>query len=63
MGYTRINNPLPTSKQNVAIQGWGYGVRFNLPEDFFASFQVAYKIDSREQADSPNLYIDVGKKF
>ena len=63
MGYTRINNPPPTSKQNMTIQGWGYGVRFNLPEDFFASFQVAYKIDSREQADSPNLYIDVGKKF
>ena len=63
MGYTRINNPLPTSKQNMTIQGWGFGVRFNLPEDFFASFEVAYKIDPREQPDSPNLYIDVGKKF
>ena len=63
MGYARINNPLATDKQNRTIQGYGYGVRVNLPEDFFFRLDIAYRVDSKAQWNSANTYIDVGKKF
>ena len=63
MGYVRINNPTGTEKQNRTLQGWGYGLRFNLPEDLFARVELAYRFDSKVEPGDANLYLDFGKKF
>ncbi|OGW76986.1 MAG: hypothetical protein A3C51_02150 [Omnitrophica bacterium RIFCSPHIGHO2_02_FULL_46_20] len=63
MGYVHLKNPLPTEKKDKTIHGWGFGMRFNLPEDFFTRFEVSYRLDRKAQFDTPNAYIDVGKKF
>ena len=63
MGYVRINNPTGVEKQNRTLQGWGYGLRFNLPEDLFARVELAYRFDSKAQPGDANLYLDFGKKF
>ena len=63
MGYVRINNPTGVEKQNRTLQGWGYGLRFNLPEDLFARVEVAYRFDSKVEPGDANLYLDFGKKF
>ena len=63
MGYVRINNPTGVEKQNRTLQGWGYGLRFNLPEDLFARVELAYRFDSKAEPGDANLYLDFGKKF
>jgi hemolysin activation/secretion protein len=63
MGYARVNNTAGMAKRNTTLQGWGFGLRFNLPEDCFARLEVGYRIDSKTTFDSANGYLDVGKKF
>ena len=63
MGYVHINNPMQTEKENRTIQGWGLGLRVNLPEDCFLRLEGAYRIDRKATFDSAVGYVDVGKKF
>ena len=63
MGNVRINNPTGTEKHDRTLQGWGYGLRFNLPEDLFARVELAYRFDSKAEPGDANLYLDFGKKF
>ncbi|MBF0529176.1 MAG: ShlB/FhaC/HecB family hemolysin secretion/activation protein [Deltaproteobacteria bacterium] len=64
VGYTEINNPLPTDQKNRTLQGWGYGIRGNLPEDFSARFEVAYPIHPKLHSDdAAKFYVDIAKKF
>ena len=63
MGYVHIKNPQSPEKKNTTLQGWGMGLRFNLPEDLFVRLEVAYRIDRKATFDSAIGYMDIGKKF
>ena len=63
MGYVHINSHGPTDKENRTVQGYGAGVRFNLPEDFSARFEVGWRFSSKASIDDGNVYMDIGKKF
>jgi hemolysin activation/secretion protein len=63
MGYVHIKSPSGSDKQDRTVQGYGAGIRFNLPEDFSARFESAWRFSSKAAFSDANLYIDVGKKF
>ena len=63
MGYVHVNSPGPTDKVDRTVQGYGCGVRLNLPEDFSARCEVGWRFNSKASIDDGNVYVDVGKKF
>lgn len=63
LGYVHIKSPGPTDKEDRTVQGYGCGMRFNLPEDFSARFEAGWRFNSKASFGDANLYIDVGKKF
>lgn len=62
MGYGRLHDPMGTDKPERTLQGWGYGLRFNLPQGLFMSIEAAYHISEGNGGD-PNLYMDFGVHF
>lgn len=62
-GFVHMVSYTTDEKENRVIQGWGGGLRVNLPEDFFARLEFAYRFQSDIAFDDANMYIDVGKKF
>jgi hemolysin activation/secretion protein len=63
LGYVHIKTPVGADKQDRTVQGYGAGIRFNLPEDFSARFESAWRINSKAAFGDANLYVDVSKKF
>ncbi len=50
-------------KTNRTVQGWGGGVRFNLPEELYARIEFAYRFNSDVQFGDANMYMDFSKRF
>ena len=63
MGHADLRDPTGSNQQRSTLQGWGFGIRFNLPEDFFARVEYAYPIDPKGVSGAGNLYWDFGKKW
>jgi hemolysin activation/secretion protein len=63
LGYVHINSPGPTDKENRTIQGYGAGIRFNLPENFWARLESGWRFSSKAAFSDANVYVDVGKRF
>jgi len=63
LGIVRFRNDLGVDKKQRAIQGYGVGLRFNLPEDFSARFEAAWRISSKASFSDAKGYMTVGKKF
>jgi len=63
LGFVHINSPAVTDKENRVIQGYGTGIRFNLPEDFSGRFESAWRFSRKACFSDANLYINVAKKF
>lgn len=50
-GYGELNNPIPqVEEETVEFSGYGLGLQFNVPGSFFARFDVATPITSRDSA-------------
>ena len=64
MGYLHTKTlAFPADKTDRAVQGWGGGIRFNLPEDLMARLEFAYRFNSKASFDDANMYMDFSKKF
>jgi hemolysin activation/secretion protein len=63
IGHADLRSPTATEQNSMTLQGWGYGVRLNLPEAFFARVEYAYPINPKGVGGDGNLYWDVSKKF
>jgi hemolysin activation/secretion protein len=42
---TRLRRPAAGERKTQTLRGWGYGVRFNLPEDFSLRVDFGYPLD------------------
>lgn len=63
LGIVRFRNDLGTDKKQRAIQGYGVGLRFNLPEDFSARLETAWRISSKASFSDAKGYMTIAKKF
>lgn len=63
LGYVHSKSPTSPNKENTTVQGYGCGMRFNLPEDFSARLEVGWRFNSKASIDDGNVYMDIGKKF
>ena len=63
-GYTQLNKELAGEQKCRTLKGWGFGLRFNLPEDLSARIECAYPI-GQTPSDGNHLhtYVSVSKKF
>ena len=64
LGYLHTKTlAFPTDKTDRTVQGYGGGIRFNLPEDLSARVEFAYRFNGDVQFDDANFYMDFSKKF
>jgi hemolysin activation/secretion protein len=63
VGHASLNDAIGNEQSERTMQGWGYGLRFNLIEDFFSRLEIAYPIDPEGEPSHAHIYWDVGKKF
>jgi len=63
-GFARLNKAQVGEKKHATIDGWGVGLRFNLPEDFSIRLDTAFAL-GKTPSDGKNnrTYISVTKKF
>ncbi|MCM8773916.1 MAG: BamA/TamA family outer membrane protein [Candidatus Omnitrophica bacterium] len=61
---THLNRVLAGEKKHQTLKGWGFGVRLNLPENFYARVEFAYPL-GKTPSDSDHLhtYLNLGKSF
>ena len=61
---THLNKLLPGDRKHQTLRGWGFGFRFNLPEDFSLRVETAYSLGRKpSDEDHRRTYFSVTKKF
>jgi len=63
VGYAGLHDPIGTEISNRTFQSVGYGIRFNLVENFSSRIEVAYPIEAQGESTHAHLYWDFEKKF
>ena len=63
VGYASLHSPTGTEQPDETLQSLGYGIRFNLVEDFSARVEVAYPLAPQGETSHAHLYWDFSKKF
>jgi len=62
VGYARLHDAMGTMPHET-LQDIGYGIRFNLLENFSGRIEIAYPLAPQGENDEPHLYWDFEKKF
>jgi hemolysin activation/secretion protein len=63
VGYAGLHSPIAGEAPSETWQDIGYGIRFNLLEDFSARVEVAYPLAPQGEPGHAHLYWDFTKKF
>jgi len=62
-GYASLHDPIAGNTPSETLQDIGYGLRFNLLENFSGRVEVAYPLAPQNESGAPHLYWDFEKKF
>ena len=63
VGYASLHDPIGTNAPDKTLQGVGYGIRFNLLENFSSRLEVAYPLAPEGEPSHAHIYWDFSKKF
>jgi len=59
-----LKRPTTTERKNRTLRGWGWGARFNLPEDFSFRVDMAWPLDAiPSDGSSLHTWVQVSKTF
>ncbi len=61
----RLHSPQAGEEKSQALSGAGYGIRFNLPEDFSLRIDFAWPLSDKTPSDGNHLHtwVDISKTF
>jgi hemolysin activation/secretion protein len=63
VGYASLHSPTGVGESSETLQSLGYGIRFNLLENFSARVEVAYPLAPQGEPSHAHLYWDFTKKW
>jgi hemolysin activation/secretion protein len=63
VGHASLHSPTGDGKPSETLQSLGYGIRFNLLENFSARVEVAYPLNPEGESSHAHLYWDFAKKW
>jgi hemolysin activation/secretion protein len=63
VGYASLHSPTGADEPSETLQSVGYGIRFNLLENFSARVEVAYPLAPEGEPSHAHLYWDFTKKW